>query len=93
MDLMPQISHCDYCNARAGAGRLEEVGMAHPITNAIDGSNRWWQSPAISNGREYNYVSVTLDLGLVGVYTLTKVDYAFNTVALVSSPESLQLTR
>ncbi|XP_053394147.1 laminin subunit alpha-2-like isoform X2 [Mercenaria mercenaria] len=65
VDLMPQISHCDYCNAHAGAGRLEEIGAAHPIGNAIDGSNRWWQSPSISNGWEYNYVTITLDLGLI----------------------------
>lgn len=64
---MPQISHCDYCNARAGAGRLDEIGAAHPVGNAIDGSNRWWQSPSISNGWEYNYVTLTLDLGLVNI--------------------------
>lgn len=65
VDLMPQVSHCDYCNARAGQGRPSQIGSAHPITNAIDGSNKWWQSPSISNGWEYNYVTITLDLGLV----------------------------
>jgi laminin alpha 3/5 len=64
---MPHTSHCDYCNARAGVGRLDETGMAHPVSNAIDGSNRWWQSPSISNGWEYNYVTLTLDLGLVNI--------------------------
>uniref|UniRef100_A0A8C3JRC6 Laminin subunit alpha-2 n=1 Tax=Calidris pygmaea TaxID=425635 RepID=A0A8C3JRC6_9CHAR len=34
----------------------------HPITNAIDGKNTWWQSPSIQNGIEYHYVTVTLDL-------------------------------
>ncbi|KAH3697084.1 hypothetical protein DPMN_084569, partial [Dreissena polymorpha] len=58
VDLMPRISHCDYCNAR-------EISQAHPITNAIDGSNLWWQSPSISNGWEYNYVTITMDLGLI----------------------------
>uniref|UniRef100_A0A3P9NZ11 Laminin, alpha 2 n=1 Tax=Poecilia reticulata TaxID=8081 RepID=A0A3P9NZ11_POERE len=34
----------------------------HPIEYAIDGTNRWWQSPSIMNGMEYHYVTVTLDL-------------------------------
>uniref|UniRef100_A0A4W3JCR4 Laminin, alpha 5 n=1 Tax=Callorhinchus milii TaxID=7868 RepID=A0A4W3JCR4_CALMI len=36
---------------------------AHPSTNAIDGTERWWQSPPLSRGLEYNEVNVTLDLG------------------------------
>ncbi|KAG8011413.1 Laminin subunit alpha-2 [Nibea albiflora] len=28
----------------------------HPIEYAIDGTNRWWQSPSIKNGMEYHYV-------------------------------------
>uniref|UniRef100_A0A673UW51 Laminin subunit alpha 3 n=1 Tax=Suricata suricatta TaxID=37032 RepID=A0A673UW51_SURSU len=35
----------------------------HPVTNAIDGSERWWQSPPLSSGTQYNKVNVTLDLG------------------------------
>ncbi|XP_055492345.1 laminin subunit alpha-2 [Leucoraja erinacea] len=34
----------------------------HPITNAIDGTNRWWQSPSTQNGMKYHHVTVTLDL-------------------------------
>ncbi|XP_074043658.1 laminin subunit alpha-2 isoform X1 [Macrotis lagotis] len=34
----------------------------HPIMNAIDGKNTWWQSPSIKNGIEYHYVTITLDL-------------------------------
>uniref|UniRef100_A0A671KB74 Laminin subunit alpha-2-like n=1 Tax=Sinocyclocheilus anshuiensis TaxID=1608454 RepID=A0A671KB74_9TELE len=34
----------------------------HPIEYAIDGTNRWWQSPSIMNGMDYHYVTVTLDL-------------------------------
>ncbi|KAL7984390.1 hypothetical protein Chor_002960, partial [Crotalus horridus] len=34
----------------------------HPISNAIDGTNNWWQSPSIQNGREYHWVTITLDL-------------------------------
>uniref|UniRef100_A0A2I3HEX1 Laminin subunit alpha 5 n=1 Tax=Nomascus leucogenys TaxID=61853 RepID=A0A2I3HEX1_NOMLE len=38
---------------------------AHPASNAIDGTERWWQSPPLSRGLEYNEVNVTLDLGQV----------------------------
>lgn len=38
----------------------------HPIEYAIDGTNRWWQSPSIKNGMDYHYVTVTLDLQQVG---------------------------
>lgn len=34
----------------------------HPVTNAIDGTNQWWQSPSIKNGRQFHWVTVTLDL-------------------------------
>uniref|UniRef100_A0A8C4RZG4 Laminin subunit alpha-1 n=2 Tax=Erpetoichthys calabaricus TaxID=27687 RepID=A0A8C4RZG4_ERPCA len=34
----------------------------HPITNAIDGTNNWWQSPSIKNGRQNHWVTITLDL-------------------------------
>ncbi|XP_042565820.1 laminin subunit alpha-2-like [Clupea harengus] len=34
----------------------------HPIEYAIDGTNRWWQSPSIKNGMDYHYVTITLDL-------------------------------
>uniref|UniRef100_A0A4W3IED9 Basement membrane-specific heparan sulfate proteoglycan core protein n=1 Tax=Callorhinchus milii TaxID=7868 RepID=A0A4W3IED9_CALMI len=37
----------------------------HPITNAIDGTNRWWQSPSIRNGMKYHDVIITLDLNQV----------------------------
>ncbi|MGH0150303.1 UNVERIFIED_CONTAM: hypothetical protein FKN15_045804 [Acipenser sinensis] len=48
--------YCDTC--RAG-----DSDRAHPITNAIDGTERWWQSPPLSRSLEYNEVNVTLDLG------------------------------
>ncbi|XP_078274826.1 laminin subunit alpha-5 [Rhinoraja longicauda] len=50
-----QGQYCDTC--KAGSSK------AHPITNAIDGTERWWQSPPLSRGLEYNEVNVTLDLG------------------------------
>uniref|UniRef100_A0A8C0KNX2 Laminin subunit alpha-3 n=1 Tax=Canis lupus dingo TaxID=286419 RepID=A0A8C0KNX2_CANLU len=51
-----QGQFCDYCNS-------EDPRKAHPVTNAIDGSESWWQSPPLSSGTQYNKVNVTLDLG------------------------------
>ncbi|XP_076827529.1 laminin subunit alpha-1 isoform X2 [Brachyhypopomus gauderio] len=34
----------------------------HPISNAIDGTNQWWQSPSIKNGRQFHWITITLDL-------------------------------
>ncbi|KAM6083234.1 laminin subunit alpha-2 isoform 3-T3 [Chlamydotis macqueenii] len=50
----PQCRICDQ--------RSRVPHQRHPITNAIDGKNTWWQSPSIQNGIEYHYVTVTLDL-------------------------------
>ncbi|XP_059201052.1 laminin subunit alpha-3-like [Centropristis striata] len=51
-----QGQYCDYCNS-------VDPNKAHPVTNAIDGTERWWQSPPLSRGLGYNEVNVTLDLG------------------------------
>ncbi|XP_010077237.1 PREDICTED: laminin subunit alpha-2-like, partial [Pterocles gutturalis] len=48
---------CRICDQRS---RIPH--QRHPITNAIDGKNTWWQSPSIQNGIEYHYVTITLDL-------------------------------
>ncbi|XP_058033280.1 laminin subunit alpha-1 [Ahaetulla prasina] len=49
-----QCRICDYNSAN--------FKEQHPISNAIDGTNHWWQSPSIQNGREYHWVTITLDL-------------------------------
>ncbi|XP_017342550.1 laminin subunit alpha-5 isoform X1 [Ictalurus punctatus] len=51
-----QGQYCDTCDTA-------DSNRAHPITNAIDGTERWWQSPPLSRSTEYNQVNVTLDLG------------------------------
>uniref|UniRef100_A0A8D3DAP7 Laminin subunit alpha 3 n=1 Tax=Scophthalmus maximus TaxID=52904 RepID=A0A8D3DAP7_SCOMX len=51
-----QGQFCDYCNS-------VDPSKARPVTNAIDGTERWWQSPPLSRGPGYNEVNVTLDLG------------------------------
>ncbi|XP_062292940.1 laminin subunit alpha-2 [Scomber scombrus] len=48
---------CRICNQKS-----ENQFERHPIKYAIDGTNRWWQSPSIKNGMQYHYVTVTLDL-------------------------------
>lgn len=53
-----QGQFCDYCNS-------VDPSKARPVTNAIDGTERWWQSPPLSRGPGYNEVNVTLDLGQV----------------------------
>uniref|UniRef100_A0A8C4I5M9 Basement membrane-specific heparan sulfate proteoglycan core protein n=1 Tax=Dicentrarchus labrax TaxID=13489 RepID=A0A8C4I5M9_DICLA len=50
-------SQCRICNLRS-----TKPVERHPIEYAIDGTNRWWQSPSIKNGMEYHYVTITLDL-------------------------------
>ncbi|XP_060085671.1 laminin subunit alpha-2-like [Ylistrum balloti] len=49
--------HCDICDAYSAT-----ASQRHPITNAINGLRSWWQSPSVTNGWEYNYVTITLDL-------------------------------
>ncbi|KAM6918219.1 laminin subunit alpha-3-like [Xenentodon cancila] len=51
-----QGQFCDYCNSA-------DPHKAHPVTNAIDGTERWWQSPPLSRGVGYNKVNLTLHLG------------------------------
>lgn len=56
--LSSQGQYCDICSQG-------DSDRAHPITNAIDGTERWWQSPPLSRSTEFNEVNVTLDLGQV----------------------------
>ncbi|KTG38867.1 hypothetical protein cypCar_00032734 [Cyprinus carpio] len=48
---------CRTCNLKS-----DYANERHPIEYAIDGTNRWWQSPSIMNGMDFHYVTVTLDL-------------------------------
>lgn len=53
-----QGQYCSYCNSN-------DPNKAHLVTNAVDGTERWWQSPPLSRSLAYNEVNVTLDLGQV----------------------------
>ncbi|XP_042555133.1 laminin subunit alpha-1 [Dipodomys spectabilis] len=50
-------AQCRVCDSNSTNPR-----ESHPIAHAIDGTNNWWQSPSIQNGREYHWVTITLDL-------------------------------
>ncbi|KAK9872270.1 hypothetical protein WA026_017072 [Henosepilachna vigintioctopunctata] len=60
----------EYCKMAEGAkGRCgicdnfsPDTGKRHSIHFAIDGSNRWWQSPALFYGPEFEFVTITIDL-------------------------------
>ena len=49
---------CDHCDPSAPSKN-------HPIEYAIDGTERWWQSPPLSRGLQYQQVNITIDLGQV----------------------------
>lgn len=54
----PQGQACDYCDPL-------DPKRSHPASNAIDGTERWWQSPPLSRGLKYSEVGLTIDLGQV----------------------------
>lgn len=51
------FSRCGICDDYA-----TDPTRRHPINLALDDSNRWWQSPALIYGSEFEYVTVTVDL-------------------------------
>lgn len=53
---LPKV--CDMCNT-------EDQSRHHPPEQAIDGTEKWWQSPPLSRGMRYNEVNLTIDLGQV----------------------------
>ena len=49
---------CDHCDSR-------EPSQSHQAEYAVDGTERWWQSPPLSRGLQYNEVNLTISLGQV----------------------------
>ena len=49
---------CDYCDRSI-------PNKSHPADFAIDGTERWWQSPPLSRGLQFNQVNLTVHLGQV----------------------------
>ncbi|XP_010637029.1 laminin subunit alpha-3 isoform X1 [Fukomys damarensis] len=64
-----QDEYCDICNS-------SNPEKAHPATNAIDGTSRWWQSPPVSMGTKYEQVNLTLDLGQVFLVAYVNIKFA-----------------
>lgn len=51
---------CDHCD-------VSVPEQSHPAEFAIDGSERWWQSPPLSRGLDFNKVNLTINLGQVRI--------------------------
>ncbi|XP_040165290.1 laminin subunit alpha-1 isoform X1 [Anopheles arabiensis] len=70
-----QTGREEYCRLAEGAGRSRgsQCGICdannpdpekrHPITNIVDGTNSWWQSPTLQKGAKNDRVTINLDLG------------------------------
>ena len=65
---------CDICVSEEQAMLLGErspqqmqyyTDRIHSPAYAVDGSERWWQSPPLSRGLQYNEVNLTINLGQV----------------------------
>lgn len=66
-----------FCKLATVAGKFEILGLScdhcdpsvssknHSIMHAIDGTEKWWQSPPLSRGLQYQRVNITIDLGQV----------------------------
>ncbi|CAF0941718.1 unnamed protein product [Rotaria sordida] len=48
--------YCDYCDHNI-------PDKKHIVNYTIDGTDRWWQSPPLSRGLEYQKVNITINLG------------------------------
>jgi hypothetical protein len=55
---------CGECNPKVTSGSIQEI-KDHRIQYAIDGTEKWWQSPPLSRGLQYNEINITIDLGQV----------------------------
>ena len=62
-------------STRCGVCDNTDPDKAHPPELAIDGSDRWWQSPSLQYGPAYH--SVTLTLNLNKIYQVSRVNTTF----------------
>lgn len=56
-----QQSMCEFCDS-------SDPDLSHPITNAIDGSHSFWQSPSLAVDNENEFVTIDIDLGQVRIF-------------------------
>jgi len=61
---------CDYCSEEPAARRT------HGAQYAVDGTERWWQSPPLSRGLQFNQVNLSISLGQVAIQSLTYTVHA-----------------
>lgn len=71
---------CDYCIPEQTATE-ETESQVHSAKYAIDGTERWWQSPPLSRESrgsqfDYNHVNLTVDLGQVSIDILILLSLA-----------------
>lgn len=66
---------CGECNPKV-------TSKDHRIQYAIDGTERWWQSPPLSRGLQYNEINITVDLGQVSDLFLLSTLYSYKRNAL-----------
>ena len=67
---------CDYCNRT-------DPDRTHRPEFAIDGTERWWQSPPLSRGMDFNKVNLTIDLGQVRpIYSYTCNNLTLRKIAI-----------
>ena len=54
------------CDLKRGCtSKTHCESKVHSINYAVDGSPKWWQSPPLSRGQQYEKINITLDLGQV----------------------------
>lgn len=58
-------SQCSFCDQNSA-----DADKRHLIGYALENNERWWQSPSLYNGKEFEYVTVDLDLGQVSYNVL-----------------------
>ena len=67
---------CDYCDPR-------DPSKAHPASQAVDGTERWWQSAPLSRGRKYNEVNFTIPFGQVNNFDRYRVPSFYRSVLIM----------
>ncbi|XP_058446853.1 laminin subunit alpha-1 isoform X1 [Malaya genurostris] len=58
--LRSRSSQCGICDANNS-----DLEKRHPITNIVDGTNSWWQSPTLHKSSKNDRVTISLDLGQI----------------------------
>ena len=56
---------CELCDS-------SDPGFSHSVTNAIDGTHSFWQSPSLAAGNQYEFVTIDIDLGQVRFFSFLK---------------------